>query len=452
MQKFIFCFLLLILSIFPLVVKSEFSQGRVVEEMGDILSHRERIEPSNRILKHRLENLLPQLMRAADIDMWVVINREYVENALYFSLVPQPSFAARRTTILVFFDQGEGKPLEKITISRYPLKDFYRSEWEGGTLQQQWKRLAELIEEKAPKQIGLNYSKDWPLSDGLTHGLFLQLEKHVSEKYRQRFVSAENLVVRWLETRTEPEIQIYPHIVSLARRVIGEAFSNKVITPGVTTTQDVAWYIRERFEALQLRPWFQPSVNLQRRGDKNSKDAPFYGRSDAIIQPGDVLHTDVGICYLKMCTDTQEMGYVLKLDEKDVPKGLKKALSLGNKWQNLLAKEFKTGSSGNTILANNLKASRRAKLIASTYTHPIGFVGHGSGPTIGMWDNQSDTPIKGDWQLYANTAYAIEGNIKTRLPEWDNEWIQIKLEQTALFDGRQVNYLAGRQLKWHLVK
>lgn len=290
------------------------------------------------------------------------------------------------------------------------------------------------------------------MADGLTHGLYKLLDKYVSPKYKQRFTSAENLVIRWMETRVKSEIDIYPHIVTLARGVIAEAFSNKVITPGVTTTDDVAWYLRERFEALELRPWFQPYVNIQRKGDNTEKDSPFFGASGIVIEPGDVLHTDVGICYLRLCTDTQEMGYVLKLDEKTVPQGLQAALAQGNRWQDLLTQQFITGRTGNDILFATSKASEREGLVISTYTHPIGFVGHAAGPTIGMWDNQNATPIRGDWRLYPNTAYAIEGNIKAQVPEWNNEWVQIKLEQSALFDGKKVWYLAGRQTEWHVVQ
>jgi hypothetical protein len=168
--------------------------------------------------------------------------------------------------------------------------------------------------------------------------------------------------------------------------------------------------------------------------------------------PGDVLHTDVGICYLKLCTDTQEMGYVPRLGEEGVPKGLREALAKGNQWQDGLTDAFKTGRTGNDILARSLKAAKRRGLIASTYTHPIGFFGHAPGPTIGMWDNQGDTPVRGDWPLYPNTAYAIEGNIKAQVPEWDDQYVQIKLEQSAFFDGERVIYLAGRQTEWHVVR
>jgi hypothetical protein len=60
--------------------------------------------------------------------------------------------------------------------------------------------------------------------------------------------------------------------------------------------------------------------------------------------------------------------------------------------------------------------------------------------------------VQGDWPVYPNTAYAIEGNVKQQVPEWGGQWVQMKLEQSALFDGKRVVYLAGRQTQWHVVR
>lgn len=429
----------------------QFTQGREITELPDILSFEQRVAPVNDMVRDRLDNLLPELMQETDLDMWLVINREYGEDRLFYTLVPQPTFAARRTTLLVFFKKPDGS-VERFSVSRYPIGELYPTVWEGGSKAQQWQKLAEVIAERDPERIGINISEDWALADGLSVGLHKQLLRYLPQTYQKRLVSAQDLVVRWLETRSEKELQVYPQVVTLARRVIAEAFSNKVITPGATTTQQVEWYLRERFEALKLRPWFQPYVNVQRQGDNTSQDDVFMGKYNQVILPGDILHTDVGICYLNQCTDTQEMGYVLKLGETDVPEGLVQAMAIGNRWQDILTSNFKTGLTGNEILANSLAESEKAGIDSSVYTHPLGFVGHASGPTIGMWDNQGPTPVQGDWKLYPNTGYAIEGNIKTQLPEWDNQWIQIKLEQSAVFDGTQVWYLAGRQTSWHLVR
>ncbi len=432
------------------VQAAEFAQGRQVEQVGAVLPPRERVAPENAMLVERLETLLPPLMLESGLDMWVVIAREYAEDPVYFTLVPQPSHAARRTTMLVFHRQPDGT-VERLSLNRYPFGEPYESAWSGGDLDSQWKALAELIATRDPKRIGINVSEQWAVADGLTHGLHERLVEALPEEYASRLVSAETLVVRWLETRSTLERAAYPHVVALARAVIGEAFSSKVITPGATTTDDVAWYIRQRFESMGLPIWFMPDVNLQRQGGDCGVDAPFCAE-EGIILPGDVLHTDVGICYLKLCTDTQEMGYVLRAGEADVPQGLLDALATGNRWQDQLTSSFVTGRTGNQILARTRAASARDGISSSTYSHPLGFFGHAPGPTIGMWDNQDGTPGQGDWPLHAMTAYAIEGNVKAIVPEWQGQRVQIKLEQSAIFDGEQVQYLAGRQTRWHVVR
>ncbi|MCL4409146.1 MAG: aminopeptidase P family protein [Gammaproteobacteria bacterium] len=440
-------------TIVPTTVQAtEFDQGRVIENATDfsIVPHRERIGPENRMLTDRLDNLLPALMAEQDLDMWLVINREKAEDPVYFTLVPQPTFAARRTTMLVFHRQADGS-VTRETVNTYPLGGPYDSAWQGGSLDEQWQALGELIVAKNPQRIGINVSRDWSVADGLTQGMHARLLEVLPSEFENRLVSAENLVVRWIEQRTEQELAVYPHIVGIARGVISEAFSSRVITPGVTTTDDVAWYIRERFSKLELPIWFMPYVTYQRPGITCEEDTPFCGES-GVIQRGDVLHTDVGICYFKLCTDTQEMAYVLRADEDDIPESFKSALATGNRWQDILTGEFVTGRTGNEILAATQQKARAEGILSSTYTHPLGFFGHAPGPTIGMWDNQGPTPIQGDWPLYANTGYAIEGYIKQAIPEWDNQLVQVKLEQSAYFDGSRVIYLAGRQTQWHLVR
>ncbi len=426
-------------------------QGRYIPAPGAVLPERARVDAVNAMLKDRLDNLLPALMRETGIDLWLIINREYAEDPVYLTMVPEPVFAARRLSMLVVHDRGPEKGVERITVSRYPIAGFYDAAWQGGNIDEQWKRLGEVLRERNPKKIGINVSRDWAFGDGLSHGLYERLVASITPELRGRLVSAQDLAVRWLETRTAKELETWPSIVALARSVISEAFSGKVITPGVTTTDDVAWYIRQRYADLGLPIWFMPYVNIQRPGAACNVDTAFCGIS-GVIQRGDVLHTDVGITYLRLNTDTQEMGYVLRAGEDEVPEGLRRALATGNRWQDILTGEFVTGRSGNEILAATRAAVEKERITASIYTHPLGFFGHAPGTIVGFWDNQGPTPVIGDWKLRPSTGYAIEGNVKVPVPEWNDQLVQIKLEQSAVFDGKKVTYLAGRQTGWHVVR
>ena len=417
-----------------------------------IEEYERRPDIQNRLLEERLDSLLPPLMRETGVDMWLVIAREYNDDPVFLSLVPKPRFTARRTTMLVFFDRGD-EGVERLTVSRYPLGAMYEAAWEGGDLDAQWQRLAEVIAERDPQTIAVNKSDTWPVADGISHSLYSKLVASLSPELQARVRSSERLVVRWMETRTGGEVEVWQRAVAIARETIARAFSSEVITPGVTTVGDVSWFIRTRFEEEGLEPWFHPDVNRQWEGADFGETAPFLGDGsrDGIIRRGDVLHTDVGLCYLGLCTDTQEMGYVLKLGESEPPQGLVDAMHTGNRWQDALTAEFVTGRTGNQILAAAQDSLKKLGIQHAIYTHPLGVYGHAPGPTIGMWDNQGPTIGRGDWPLYPMTGYAIEGNVAVRVPEWNNQRVQMKLEQSALFDGNTVHYLADRQKALHVV-
>jgi len=411
-------------------------------EIPAILSMRERAEVVDNWLKIRLDKLLPELMRRENLDMWLVICREYNEDPVYLTLVPHTSLAARRLTMLVFYDRGE-EGVERLAISRYDIGNFYQGIWEPEKIDQ-WERLAQVIKERNPQRIGICEGDTFAFGDGLSSSLKKKLVRVLGPDYSSRFHSAERLAVGWLERRIPEELEVYPQIAAAAHEIIAEAFSRKVITPGITTTQDVAWWLRERIRELRLTTWFQPSVSIQR--PKSSS------QQGDVIHRGDLLHCDMGIIYLGLNTDTQEHAYVLCEGEADVPLGLKEALKLGNRLQDILIGEFKAGRTGNQILASSLKKAKDEGLKASIYTHPLGFHGHGAGPTIGLWDKQDGVPGKGDYPLYDDTCHSIELNIRTSIPEWGGQEVRIALEQDAVFIREGVYFLDGRQTTFHLIK
>ncbi len=411
-------------------------------EIPAILTMKERAAVVDKWLKIRLDTLLPELMRRENLDMWLVICREYNEDPVYLTLVPYTSLAARRLTMLVYFDKGE-EGVERLAVSRYGIRDFYQGVWEPQKMDQ-WECLVQVIKERAPQRIGISESDTFAFGDGLSASLKARLVHVLGPDYSSRLVPAEGLAVGWLERRIPEELEVYPHIVAIAHGIIAEAFSRKVITPGVTTTQDLSWWIREKIRELRLTTWFQPSVSIQR--SKKSK------HQGDIIHRGDLLHCDIGITYLRLNTDTQEHAYVLQEGETDAPQGLKEALKLGNRLQDILIGEFKARKTGNEILASSLKKAKEEGLKASIYTHPLGFHGHGAGPTIGLWDKQDGVPEKGDYPLYYDTCHSIELNVKVDIPEWGRQEVRIALEQDAAFVREGVYFLDGRQTAFHLIK
>jgi Xaa-Pro aminopeptidase len=408
-----------------------------------ILTLREQAEMYDAWLTVRLERLLPELMRQEGFDMWLVICRENNEDPVFSSLVPFTSMYASRTSILVFTDKGpEG--IERLSVSRAGIGQFYRSAWDPDKIDQ-WARLAEIIRERSPKKIGIDESDTFNYGDGITSTLKKKLVAALPPEYQSRIQPAERLAIRWLERRTADEMEVYPHIVSIAHGIIAEAFSRIVITPGVTTTDDVAWYFRERSRQLGLTNWFHPSVDIQR-----PRETP-YGQSK-VIHRGDLLHCDFGITYLKLCTDTQQMAYVLKDGETEAPKGLQAAFARGNRLQDIHLSEMKAGVTGNAILATVLRRAKAEGLQASIYTHPIGVHGHAAGPIIGLWDRQDGVPGLGDFPLFEDTAFSIELSARSAVPEWGNIDVRIPLEQDILFRKSGPSWMDQRQTAITLIR
>ena len=409
----------------------------------EILNLKDRATLIEKIQKDRLDNLLPELMSKNGIDMWIIITREYNEDPIIKTLLPPTWLNARRRTILIFSFDESTKKTESVAISRYNFGKNIKSIWDKEKNPNQMLALKDYIDKVNPKKIGLNYSENFALIDGISKSDYELFYSSISNDIKQRIVSAENLGIQWIETRTKLEKEIYKDLVSITQNIINEAFSNKVIEPGKTTTDDVVWWMREKVLELKLKTWFHPTVDVQR--NEQSDLYAFDGKSKYdIIQPGDLVHCDFGISYLTLNTDCQQIAYVLKSDEKEAPEFLTKALKDANKLQDILTSEFELDKTGNEILLNSLKIAKDNGLDPQIYTHPLGTFGHSAGTTIGMWDSQEGVPIKGDVLMKYNTVYAIELNNKSFIKDWNKE-VRIMLEEAGLFEENGFKYINGRQ-------
>jgi hypothetical protein len=437
MKKFITFAFLFIFSV------STFAQNPYFPK---VLNLREQSKVIDVWLEERVETVLPKLMRRSGIDMWVIVSREYNEDPVLKTFLPSTWQSARRNTMLVIFDPGEGKKLETFAMARYAVGTTFKRAWEPEKQPDQWKALAELIASKNPKKIGINKSKHFALADGISATEYDELMNVLPENLKSRVTNAENLAIGWLETRTPSEMAVYPSIVRMAKQIIAEGFSEKVIQPGVTTTDDVVWWYRDRINELGLDTWFHPSVSIQRKDPESFEHLRAFSErpEDQVILPGDLLHVDFGITYLRLNTDTQQHAYVLKTGEKQPPKFLQDAFLKGNRVQDILTGNFKTGRTGNQILKSSLDQCKTENLKCTIYTHPLGFHGHAAGTTIGLWDQQGGVPFNGDYPLYENTAHSIELNTAVFIEDWKKE-IRIMLEEDAFFDGEKVYYIDGRQ-------
>jgi len=414
-------------------------------------------------LKQRLDNQLPPLMRKYGIDMWVVPMREYNEDPVFWSIVAPETFAARRRTIYVFFDRGPELGVERIALggsnqggvfqavrSTKPIAGPAGVAGRQAELwgDEQWQVLKTVIAERNPKVIGINKSRTFAFADGLSSGELEGMSEALGPAWTGKFRPAEGLAVDLIASRLPEEEAFYTKLTQLVWDTIEEMFSSKTITPGVTRTSEVVWFWRQRINDLGLGTWFQPSIEVQRKG----VSAEQLG-ADPIIQRGDVLHCDVGITALRLNTDTQHNAYVLLPGETDAPAGLKKALANANRLQDILFEEIRPGLSGNEVLRAALTKMRREGIDGTVYTHPIGMNGHGAGPLIGLWDYQEGVPGRGDHKVIAGMWFSSELQATTPVPEWSGQPVRMAMEEDFILgpDGK-ARWALKRQDRLHLIR
>ncbi|HUG42445.1 MAG TPA: M24 family metallopeptidase [Longimicrobiales bacterium] len=423
---------------------------------------REQAELRQEWLALRLERVLPRLMREQGVDMWIVAVREYNEDPVFFSLVSPTTMAARRRTIYVFHDRGAELGVERIAIGGTDQGGLYRvvrdpaaAEGAAGVERrraepfgpEQWKLLTPIVAERDPAVIAVDISHTHAFSDGLSAGEWEQLRGALPPGAAGRVVRRELLPLQYIEERIPEMLPAYTRMQALVHEIIATAFSRAVIEPGVTTTEDVVWWLRQRVADLGLGTWFQPSVSAQRRGGDMADSA------NPIIRRGDVLHTDFGISALGLNTDTQHMGYVLRDGETAPPAGLRAALARGNRLQDIVLEAMRPGRTGNQVLAAALATMRAEGIDGTVYTHPIGDHGHGAGPLIGLWDRQEGVPGRGDVAVRPDTWFSIELQATSPVPEWDGQEVRMALEEEALVDaGGDRRWVLRRQTELHLVR
>lgn len=411
-----------------------------------ILTHREQAPLVRAWIEKRFDTVLPDLMRREGIHMWIIVSREYNDDPVFRSMAPLTTYSSRRRTILVFVDRGGAQGIERLTIGRFDYDSLYALVKTHNDAQ--WEGLRKVVEERDPRVIGINTSQAWNHADGLTANEKENVVSALGPKYAARLKSADMLAVGWLEAKLPEETDAYRHVMRVAHQVIAEAFSNKVIVPGVTTTEDVVWWMRQRVAEMGHGQWFHPSITIWRKGGLPSDTPP----SRRVIQRGDMLHCDFGIVYLGFATDTQHNAYVLLPGETDAPAGLKEGLKAANRLQDLTMQHAQVETTGNAALAGALAQAKKEGITPMIYCHPIGYHGHAAGPPIGMTDYQDGVPVRGEYVFRPNTWHSIELNVTHTVKEWGNQPVRFALEEDAALLESGWDWIDGRQDAFYLIR
>jgi Xaa-Pro aminopeptidase len=427
--------------------KVEDTLVRRAGESPQVLAMRQRASVINRILKKRLATILPMAMRETGFDMWLVLCQEDDLDPVFTTLIPMDTWCPI-LQMLVFYDRGPENGVGGINISGTNTHDLYERPYKGQLEEEQWPLLLKIIEERDPGRIGINIGAVQWAAGGLTHNLYTQLVERLPQKYVARLASAEPLATRWLATLTNDEIEVYEHVVDVAHYLIAECYSRRSIVPGVTTIGDLQWTYWQRCADLGLSVSFEPFFNLARQNAARER----YGEDDNVIRPGDLVHCDVGIRYLRLCSDHQQWAYVPREGETDAPQGMKELMAQGNRLQDIFVAAFQQGRTGNQLLKSILTRARNEGLPnPRVYSHSLGLFLHEPGPLIGLPWEQERCSGRGDVTLQYNQGFTMELSVRAPVPEWGGQEVTLGLEEDVVFTKDGCRPIGGRQTSFHFV-
>jgi Xaa-Pro aminopeptidase len=439
----------LLLFVLSWVVYAQTQNGG--KALPKLLSVREQQRVREGWLKKRLDTMLLPMMRQNKIDMWIVTNEEFHADPVTAYIAPPLPYVGRRE-FFVFADRG-GDKLDRIAIVRYGEEHLgFFFELLNPPGREIGPTLRRIVEERNPKTIALNIGGMRGATDGLTHEAYKFLADAVGPDYASRFVSAAPLIVEYMDTRLPEELEHYRTAVELTDILTQRAFSNEVITPGKTTAGDVRWWFLQQVNNLGLDVWFQPDLRIQRHNKEPGKTQQFLSvtSESEVIQPGDVIHIDCGVNYMGLSTDWQKMGYVLRPGEKDVPEGLKKALTNTNRLQDALFTHIKPGVKGFEVYDATMADMKKLGIEAMIYSHSVGNQGHALGASIDFRRPTTGNSLEPPFREGSYTS--VELNTSTPVTEWDGQKVTIMMEDDAYLTKDGMKWFRPRQTAFYVIR
>jgi len=424
------------------------------QDFPAVLSIRDRADLIFQITQKRLDRLIPKFMRQTGFDMWIITCNEDDLDPVFKTMIPYQNWCPI-TQIIVFYDRGPEKGVERLNVSRTNFMGLYKNVWDAAAWdnekkESQWECLGRIVRERDPQKIGINEGEIQWLAGGLTVVLKKRLVQAIGPGYAARLESAEPLATLWAETLLDEEIKFMEQAVAISHAIIAETFSSRVVTPGYTTVEDLRYHYWQRVADFGLDLAFYPFFSIRGR---QAREIEKYGKGDRVIRPGDLLHCDVGLKYLYYNSDTQEWAYVLRIGETDVPETFKKIMAEGNRLQDIYCSEFMTGLTGNELLGNILKKARAQGISKPrVYSHSLGYFLHQPGPLIGLPWEQVHNPGRGDVKLVPNSCFTVELSVTMPVPEWGGKDFRLSIEQDIVFNGDGAFFLDGRQTRFHIIE
>ncbi len=403
--------------------------------------------PWPEIRKKRIDNLLPDALREAGVDAWMIVCRENNNDPLADHIGGEN--AGGTAAFLFYKSNGEVRSIvfspegEATALAELEIHDRVIPVERGKSAVEQ---AVEFIKENNLNTLAINSSQDNSLADGLSYTQRSTLEE-LTKGTAVRLVSSEEVVYNWLSVKLPEEVEIMKIAAELTAAWQIEAYGR--VIPGKTTDADVARFLKQKMEEHGVKDGWHPDQNPN---VNSGRDRGHSHATDKIIQPGDVIQTDFGIkVHNRWVTDIQRFAYVLKEGETQAPDDIRHYWESAKRGNRVAMQAMRPGVKGIDVDRAQREVMEKA---GSAYVmwstgHPVGYVAHDVGPNLG---GSQATHVRPDSNkpLKQGMTFAFDGFHSWELPNGDMKTISV--EEMVVITKEGAEYLTAPQEELILIK
>ncbi|SMD45757.1 Xaa-Pro aminopeptidase [Aquiflexum balticum DSM 16537] len=405
--------------------------------------------PWPEIRKERIQKLLPEAMKTAGVDAWVIICRENNNDPIAHHIGGEN--AGGTALFLFFLENDQVKSVVYSPIGEATALADLKIHDEVIPVERGNSALTDasmFLLAKDFKKIAVNSSYENALSDGLSYTQRKTLEEVLGNQ-ADRMVSSDDLVYEWLSVKLPSEVEIMTKAAELTAKWQYEAYQQ--VIPGKSTDADIARYLKNKMAEYGVKDGWSPDQN------PNVNSGPDRGHShatDRVIMPGDVIQTDFGIRVWDMwVSDIQRFAYVLREGETSAPDSVQFYFESSIGGNRIALKAMKPGVLGYQVdkAQRDWMAERGSEYVMWSTGHPVGYVAHDIGPSLGggLLPDPSVRPAAMK-PLKEGMLFAFDGFHAWKLPQGGTKTMSV--EETAVVTKDGARYLIAPQEELILIK
>ncbi|MFH1842382.1 MAG: Xaa-Pro peptidase family protein, partial [bacterium] len=241
--------------------------------------------------------------------------------------------------------------------------------------------------------IGINYSTDSEICDGLTHGMYLTLMQHLSEiGYQDRLVPAEPVISALRERKSDDEVNRMREAIRITEGIFADVAC--FIQPGQTEAE-IAQYMQTQLALQGFELAWEETVCPAVFTGPDTAGA-HYAPTEKKVARGHVLNMDFGVKYEDYCSDLQRTFYILEEGETTAPPDVMKGFDTIVQSIAAAKAAIKPGRQGHEI-----DAITRGMIVEAGYEEYPHALGH----QVGRFAHDGTALLGPAWEKYAQKPF-----------------------------------------------